>query len=331
MHKHSKNKTKNIENARIAIEILKSEGKRPTVKAVSEISGISSISLYSYDELKGEMALNGSGSNPRYPRVTKGVKDAFGQKLNSRRVELGMTQEQLAEAIGLYPGTIRKLERGFHAPGKSTIDLLAVGLKCPVEYLLPEPKSEEIEPVSEKKKIHEQYQLKPSVGSYVSYLVENYFSRPESVSVVQIEMSYDIENFNPELFKQAVNLLIKDKILLRHAVLVDHYYQESNKEQGHNVAIAASEKHQSSDEPAEIIEPRNEISESLVVSASVDSTPAKFLIVNVTTNKFEAAIDEVALEKRIEDLLARDDYKLQIYQLTEVAEPERKIARKKVR
>ncbi|MGE4403912.1 hypothetical protein [Pseudomonas sp.] len=150
--KYSRNKAQNIQNAILAIEMLKSEGKRPTAKAISEISGISVDSLYSYEELRGQMALNGMGSNPRYPRVTKGVRTAFGQR-----------------------------------PMKA----------------------------------NELYKLKPAVGSYVSYLIDNYFSRPESISTVQIEMSYDIENFSPELFKQAVNLLVKDKVLLRHAVLVD--------------------------------------------------------------------------------------------------------------
>lgn len=328
--KYSRNKAQNIQNARLAIEILKSEGKRPTAKAVSEISGISVVSLYSYEELRGEMALNGMGSNPRYPRVTKGVKTAFGQKLNSRRVELGMTQEQLADAIGFHPGTIRKLERGFHAPGKSTIDLLALGLKCPVEYFSSNNKSADIDSIAEPKKARELYKLRPAVGSYVSYLIDNYFSRPESISTVQIEMSYDIEGFSLDLFKQAVNLLVKDKVLLRHAVLVDHYYQEPNREPELDAAASALKEHQSSDEPAEVIESTRGISTSLVAAASVDSTPEKFIIFNVTKNKFETAIDEAALEQRIEDLLARDDYKLQIYHLTEVAQPERKIARRRI-
>jgi transcriptional regulator with XRE-family HTH domain len=52
-----------------------------------------------------------------------------------------MTQEQLAEAVGLARGSIANLERGTQAPTAFRMAVLAQALGCSPGDLMPDPKS----------------------------------------------------------------------------------------------------------------------------------------------------------------------------------------------
>lgn len=54
-------------------------------------------------------------------------------------------------------------------------------------------------------------ELEPSVASYMSYMLDNYFLKPEERADVFIAMQEEIKDFNAKLWGQAINLLIAQK------------------------------------------------------------------------------------------------------------------------
>ncbi len=56
----------------------------------------------------------------------------FGESLKRLRTEKGFTQKQVAEAAGLYPNSLAKLERGEHEPSWPLVLKLAkaLGVDC---------------------------------------------------------------------------------------------------------------------------------------------------------------------------------------------------------
>ena len=60
----------------------------------------------------------------------------LGNKVRSRREELGMTQIELAESARLSQGHISKVESGAFIPKESTLIVLAVALRLSPEELL---------------------------------------------------------------------------------------------------------------------------------------------------------------------------------------------------
>ncbi len=66
-----------------------------------------------------------------------GIALAFAEKLMEARVDVGLTQKQLAELTGIYQADISKIERGLANPSLSTINRLAegMGLKVRIEFV----------------------------------------------------------------------------------------------------------------------------------------------------------------------------------------------------
>lgn len=58
------------------------------------------------------------------------------QTIQERRVELGMTQKELAALAGVNPGTISRLESGSLAPSLSVASKVARALELPIESLV---------------------------------------------------------------------------------------------------------------------------------------------------------------------------------------------------
>lgn len=57
-----------------------------------------------------------------------------GARVRMRRIELGMTQEKLADAIGLTFQQVQKYEKGTNRMGSSRLHQLAEVLSVPVTY-----------------------------------------------------------------------------------------------------------------------------------------------------------------------------------------------------
>ena len=74
--------------------------------------------------------LESRGGRPRPDAMDMHV----GTRLRARRLQLGMTQEQLADSVGLTFQQIQKYERGVNRMGASRLWEVARALDVPLEY-----------------------------------------------------------------------------------------------------------------------------------------------------------------------------------------------------
>lgn len=64
------------------------------------------------------------------------TRELFIKNITRRRAEMGLTQSQAAELIGITLGTYQKYEYGTAFPSPDTLDELAKTLKCRISDLL---------------------------------------------------------------------------------------------------------------------------------------------------------------------------------------------------
>jgi transcriptional regulator with XRE-family HTH domain len=64
--------------------------------------------------------------------------DRLGKNIAAKRKELGLTQERLAEAVGVDTETISRFERGATVPSLATLEILAKQLRVTIASLLDE-------------------------------------------------------------------------------------------------------------------------------------------------------------------------------------------------
>lgn len=63
------------------------------------------------------------------------LKKKFGQKVQSLRLDAGITQEQLANSVGLTIESISNIERGIFGPKFDNLEKIAKVLGVPVKEL----------------------------------------------------------------------------------------------------------------------------------------------------------------------------------------------------
>lgn len=63
------------------------------------------------------------------------LRKQFGQRLRQIREELGKTQEEFAELIGMSVDFLSLIERGRNAPSFKKLERMALGLNEPVAFL----------------------------------------------------------------------------------------------------------------------------------------------------------------------------------------------------
>jgi transcriptional regulator with XRE-family HTH domain len=63
------------------------------------------------------------------------LKAKFGKRLQSLRLNAGVTQEQLADEMGLTVESISNIERGIHGPKFDNLEKIAKVLGVPVKDL----------------------------------------------------------------------------------------------------------------------------------------------------------------------------------------------------
>lgn len=70
---------------------------------------------------------------PRVPRKA----GTLGERLTRRRLELGLTQREVAEQAGLHAGHVAHLERDAYGnpPMAYTLAALATALRCSMDWL----------------------------------------------------------------------------------------------------------------------------------------------------------------------------------------------------
>ena len=60
----------------------------------------------------------------------------IGQIIKSRRIELGLTQEDLAGRIGIPRQNVVRMEKYLHSPSVEVLEKYALALDCKLEILL---------------------------------------------------------------------------------------------------------------------------------------------------------------------------------------------------
>lgn len=60
------------------------------------------------------------------------LRKQFGRRVQSLRIAAGVTQEQLADEVGVTIESISNIERGIHGPSFDNLEKLARALKVPV-------------------------------------------------------------------------------------------------------------------------------------------------------------------------------------------------------
>lgn len=61
------------------------------------------------------------------------LKKQFGKRLQQIRMMRGLTQEELAEQVGLTIESISNMERGIHGPGFDNLEKLVAILQVPAK------------------------------------------------------------------------------------------------------------------------------------------------------------------------------------------------------
>lgn len=88
----------------------------------------------------------------------------IGDKIRERRIELGMTQSQIAELTGIKKNTISNYENNVSAPNENNIFKLMEVLKCDANYLFEWDKVEEFRLTLEEKNHIKKYRTLDEYG-----------------------------------------------------------------------------------------------------------------------------------------------------------------------
>ena len=71
-------------------------------------------------------------------RAANAVDRKLGQRVRSRRLEIGMSQERLAELLGVTFQQVQKYEKGVNRVAASTLIRVARALDCKITDLVPD-------------------------------------------------------------------------------------------------------------------------------------------------------------------------------------------------
>src|SRR5271155_500532 len=73
-------------------------------------------------------------AKPKRGRSTAGIDDHVGSRIRERRIMLGLTQQQLAEMIGVTYQQAHKYERGINRVSAGRLFEIARALSAPITY-----------------------------------------------------------------------------------------------------------------------------------------------------------------------------------------------------
>jgi DNA-binding XRE family transcriptional regulator len=91
----------------------------------------------SFDAFMKEVEAETRSAGPQAQAEARAVRDHFrlAAQVLRRRRELGLTQKQLATAVGVHQSEISNIERGASTPGYRTLTKLAFGLQSEVAFV----------------------------------------------------------------------------------------------------------------------------------------------------------------------------------------------------
>ncbi|HDR9764333.1 TPA: hypothetical protein ACK3Q6_002620 [Burkholderia cepacia] len=137
---------------------------------------------------------------------------------------------------------------------------------------------------------------KATVDSYISEILENYFDRPETLNDVKTSFLLSNPKLNLPAFQQAINLLVKDKLITPHAAKIGAYVKTAQR------SLEAPHR-----EPIVVI-----------------------LNVEVEGESYTVFSDDKRIDEEIEAILKQHvDAKLTVFRPSEIIRTERKIIRER--
>src|SRR6266702_8518756 len=92
-------------------------------------------------------------AKPRRGRSTAAIDDHVGARIRERRIMLGLTQQQLAEMIGVTYQQAHKYERGINRVSAGRLFEIARVLSVPVSYVFDGLDTDDGRPVSPRERM----------------------------------------------------------------------------------------------------------------------------------------------------------------------------------
>src|ERR687884_1362974 len=92
-------------------------------------------------------------AKPKRGRSTAAIDDHVGERIRERRIMLGLTQQQLAEMIGVTYQQAHKYERGINRVSAGRLFEIARALSAPITYFFEGLDSQGGRPVSARERM----------------------------------------------------------------------------------------------------------------------------------------------------------------------------------
>src|SRR5207248_9914204 len=92
-------------------------------------------------------------AKPKRGRSTAAIDDHVGARIRERRIMLGLTQQQLADLIGVTYQQAHKYERGINRVSAGRLYEMAQVLSVPVSYFFDGIQGEDSRPVSPRERM----------------------------------------------------------------------------------------------------------------------------------------------------------------------------------
>lgn len=118
-------------------------------------------------------------------------KEAFGKNLKDVRKSKGITQESLAEMVGIHPRQVSKIETGEHFPNSTTLENICIALSISPKELF----NFELKEFAQETGTGSRYTYKAVIEGNVIYIDNNNF-RKQKIEKINSKTDVDIKMIN---------------------------------------------------------------------------------------------------------------------------------------
>lgn len=118
-------------------------------------------------------------------------KEAFGKNLKDVRKSKGITQESLAEMVGIHPRQVSKIETGEHFPNSTTLENICIALSISPNELF----NFELKEFTQETGTGSRYTYKAVIEGNVIYIDNNNF-RKQKIEKINSKTDVDIKMIN---------------------------------------------------------------------------------------------------------------------------------------
>ena len=118
-------------------------------------------------------------------------KEAFGKNLKDVRKSKGITQESLAEMVGIHPRQVSKIETGEHFPNSTTLENICIALSISPKELF----NFELKEFTQETGTGSRYTYQAVIEGNVIYIDNNNF-RKQKIEKINSKTDVDIKMIN---------------------------------------------------------------------------------------------------------------------------------------